>query len=129
MKYHEVPPRFMIAEPVDSARHQVSRAQWTVLGLQALPVMSAEAGPLARNTLSLARMKSDAPRAMALWFTSVTASMPSRSIHWRMMFTPTSVFCWWSAATTSTLMPRWSTPESATAWRTQATAVSPLVSR
>jgi hypothetical protein len=50
--------------------------------------------------------------------TSTITSMPSRSSHWRATVEPTSGRFWWSACTTSTLIPRWVMPLSWIASRT-----------
>jgi hypothetical protein len=59
--------------------------------------------------------------------TSMIRSTPW-SYHCRAMFAPTSGRFWWSASATSTVKP-WLAPNSATASRTAATEVGPVLSR
>ena len=86
-----------------------------MFGEHAEPVRSEEAAPETRNAL---------PLSFVIWLTasatpefgvSTITSTLSVSYHWRATAEPTSGLFWWSAETISTLIPRFSMPESSTA--------------
>ena len=98
-----------------------------MLGVHFGPVRSEVAEEELRKTLFFSRTMSFTASATEDAPPSTTTSTPSRSNHWRVTLEPTSGLFWLSAKTTSTLKPR--LPNSAAAWRTQASSVGPVTSR
>jgi hypothetical protein len=121
------PPAFTMAPPVELASIQVSKVHCTVFGLHCGPVRSAVAAEVFRQTRFFSRATPETASATALFGTSTIMSTLSRSNHCRASCTPISGRFWWSATSTSTWKPAW--PKSSIAWRVQATAVGPVMSR
>ena len=86
-----------------------------MFGEHALPVRSEDAAPETRNALPLSFVIWLTASATPEFGTSTITSTLSVSYHWRAIAEPTSGLFWWSAETISTLMPRFSMPESSTA--------------
>jgi hypothetical protein len=128
MRNQRLAPARASAPAVDCATAQVSVVQWTMFGLHAWPVRSADAAALFRWTLFFSRAKPLIAMAMALLFTSRIASTPP-SNHCRATFMPTSALFWWSAWRISTGRPRAAAPKSCTACRAMTTTFGPLMSR